>query len=562
LSLKRGIGLLLVVALAYGVLIPWLGYYWDDWLVFAEAHMGPGFEIAERQFRPLLWDARTATLGLLGERPLGWHLLALLARGLLALAFGWTASGLWPERRLETAAASLLFAVYPGFSGQPLAAIYSHVLLQFAIHLASFGAMVHGLRRPRLMLPMTLLALGLLALSLLLSEYFVGLELLRPALLWMAMERSPDRPAGTWRAVLRRWSPYMAPLAIYVIWRFAFSGAPESYDPALALGNALNHPIAALASRARIILADLVSLGPMAWAQVLGPDLLPEDDSQRAVVLSWAVSAAVAAVAAAVLRSRRPGLEGAGAGIAWGREAFGLGLVASCLGQLPLWLAGRGIRLGTLFDRYGLPAAVGSSLAAAGLIFLLVRTRRQQAACVAILVGLAAGVHVRNANQYRLDWAAQRSFFWQLSWRLPDPPCGARLLVSTGGQAMAYTSDHALAVPVNWMFPRHRGPCELQVRGGSGAVRPGEGVTADYRPPACLRVAAPAPPPASSAAAVPEEVFGAEPAHGWCFFFQQAELARARGDGKALARWGEEVRRRGLGPADDAEWTAFLGEDL
>jgi hypothetical protein len=557
LSLKRGSGLLLVVALAYGVLVPWLGYYWDDWLVFADDHMGPGFEIAERQFRPLLWDARTATLGLLGTRPLGWHLLALLARGLLALAFWWTASGLWPERRLETAAASLLFAVYPGFSGQPLAAIYSHILLQFAIHLASFGAMVHGLRRPRLALPMTLLAMALLALSLLLSEYFVGLELLRPALLWMAMERSPARPAGTWRTVLRRWSPYVAPLAVYLIWRFALSQAPESYDPSLALGNALRHPIAALASRARIVLADLVSLGPMAWARVLGPDLLPEDDSQRAVVFSWIVSAAVAAVAAAVLRSRRPDPEGAGAGIAWGREAFGLGLAAGCLGQLPLWLAGRGIRLGTLFDRYGLPGAVGSSLAAAGLIFLLVRTRRQQAACVAILVGLAAGVHVRNANQYRLDWAAQRAFFWQLSWRVPNLPCGALLLVPADGGGMSYSADHALSVPVNWIYPRNRGACGVRVRtvrsaaSLAGLAGAGDSLAVAYRPPECLRVLRPDEPdlaglsPLARAAspysnpaivdlrqpagvAVPAEVFGDEPPHDGCFYFQKGELARAR----------------------------------
>ena len=556
MSWKRGIGLLLVVVLAHGALIPWLGYYWDDWLVFAGDHLGLSFGSSERQFRPLLWQARAATLELLGARPLHWHLLALLARGMLALAFGWTLGGLWPERRFETAAASLLFAVYPGFGGQPLAAIYSHVLLQMAVHLASFGAMVQAVRRPRLALPMTLLAAALLALSLLLSEYFVGLELLRPVLLWLALERPPERV----RAVLRRWSPYAALLAVYLVWRFAFFAAPERYDPALALAEVLRHPFAALAARIQVALADLASLGPMAWARVLGPDLLPVDDSQRAVAFSWMVSAAAAAVAASALRSRRPGPDDAEPGIAWGRQALGLGLIACCLGQLPLWLAGREIRLGTLFDRYALPAAVGSSMAAAGLIFLLVRTRRQQAACVAILAGLAAGFHVRNANGYRLDWAAQRSFFWQLSWRLPDPPCGARLLVSTGGEAMAYTGDHALAVPVNWMFPRHRGPCELQVRGASGAARPGEGVAVDYRPPACLRVAAPDPPPLSSAAAVPEDVFGAEPPHGWCFFFQQAELARARGDREALARWGEEVRRRGLGPADDVEWAAFRGE--
>src|SRR6185436_15892600 len=97
-------GILLVVALAYGTLLPFLGYYWDDWLVIAGNHQD--VKIVEQQFRPFLWATRAATFNLLGERPLPWHLLALLARGLSALAFWWTASGLLPKRSFEMTVAS------------------------------------------------------------------------------------------------------------------------------------------------------------------------------------------------------------------------------------------------------------------------------------------------------------------------------------------------------------------------------------------------------------------------------------------------------------------------
>jgi hypothetical protein len=529
-------GILLIAALAYGTLIPWLGYYWDDWLIFADDHLGLSFGSAEQQFRPLLWELRHLTLEAIGARPLHWHLLALLARCLAALAGWWLLAGVWPEQRFGAAAGSLLFAVYPGFSGQPLGAIYSHVLLQLAVHLASLGAMVQGLRRPRLAVPMTVLSAVLLVFGLLLSEYFVGLELLRPVVLWMVLRSSPRAPASG-RAVLRGWSPYLAVLSAYLVWRLAFFEAPGRYDASRLLAGFLDSPIATLASRLRIALADLVRLGPLAWARGLAPESLPAGwESPSAVALSWGISAA-AGIAAGVLLSRRRAPGAGGPGVAWGREALLLGLVATCLGQLPLWLAGREVELGTLFDRYALPAAFGSSLAMAGLIAWLVRTWAQQVACVALLVGLAAGLHVRNANQYRHDWEAQRSFFWQLSWRLPELECGARLLVLVDGSGMAYTADHALSVPINWMFPHHRGPCEIRVQTARSAAalvdRMGsrDSLAIAYRPPACLRVLRTASPDLRhpGGVAVPTEVFGEEPAHDGCFHVQQAEMRRDRG---------------------------------
>ncbi|HEX3129951.1 MAG TPA: hypothetical protein VH394_21640 [Thermoanaerobaculia bacterium] len=497
-------GLLLVAALAYGVLIPWLGYYWDDWLVFSR---GLSFDAVAHQDRPLLWEARELTGLALGARPLGWHLLALVARWLTAVACWALLDGLWPARRRETVMAALLFLVYPGFSGQPLGAIYGHILLQLALHLASFAVMVHGLRRPNLIVPSIVLSAALLAGSLALSEYFVGLELLRPLLIWMTLKDSP-------RKAVLRWSPYLAVLSAYLVWRLFFFAAPARYDTGSVASAFLNHPIAALAGRARIALADLVRLVPMAWARVLEPDALPVGwESPRAVLLAWGI-AGLAALASGVLLFRQR----EDPDTAWAREGLLLGLAAVCLGQLPFWLSGREVRLGTLFDRYALPAAFGSALVVTGLIAGLLRTPRQQAACAMVLVGLAAGLHVRNANGYRHDWEAQKSFFWQLSRRLPEVGCGARLRVSLGGQAMAYTADHALAVPVNWMYPGHRGDCEIRV--GAAA---GDGIVIDYRPPACLRVLGAAKRTGGPRAAVPVEVFGKEPVEDGCYRGREGE---------------------------------------
>ena len=38
---------------------------------------------------------------------------------------------------------------------------------------------------------------------------------------------------------------------------------------------------------------------------------------------------------------------------------------------------------------------------------------------LAVLLGLAAGVHFQNANTFRRDGNVQNALFWQMTWRIP-----------------------------------------------------------------------------------------------------------------------------------------------
>jgi hypothetical protein len=53
-------------------------------------------------------------------------------------------------------------------------------------------------------------------------------------------------------------------------------------------------------------------------------------------------------------------------------------------------------------------------------------------------------------------------------------------------------------------------------------------------------------------------VFGAEPIHGWCYFYQKAELARQVGDWETVSALSVESASQNLIPADPVEWTPFL----
>jgi len=58
--------------------------------------------------------------------------------------------------------------------------------------------------------------------------------------------------------------------------------------------------------------------------------------------------------------------------------------------------------------------------------------------------------------------------------------------------------------------------------------------------------------------APPEIIFGEEPAHGWCYFYEKAALARQRGDWDEVYALDAEASQQGRVAKDPIEWMPFL----
>jgi hypothetical protein len=56
----------------------------------------------------------------------------------------------------------------------------------------------------------------------------------------------------------------------------------------------------------------------------------------------------------------------------------------------------------------------------------------------------------------------------------------------------------------------------------------------------------------------PAAVFGEEPEHGWCYYFEQADLAQQQGNWLYVAHLGDDAQAKGLHPNDAIEWMPFL----
>ena len=52
----------------------------------------------------------------------------------------------------------------------------------------------------------------------------------------------------------------------------------------------------------------------------------------------------------------------------------------------------------------------------------------------------------------------------------------------------------------------------------------------------------------------PEEIFGPEPEHNWCYYYQKISLAVQRGDWEAAAAYAEQASAAGFEPYNRSEW--------
>jgi hypothetical protein len=586
--LTAPVALLALCALVYFPLIYRLGFYWDDWpSAWFHSLWGPaGYLRSFASDRPALAWVFMVTSSVLGESPAGWQVFGLLARWLASLAFWWLLLGVWPQHERPAFWAAALFAVYPGFSQQYIAFTYSNAFLVQALTLVSFGGMVWAYRLRRWFWPLLALSLLAQALSLAMTEYFFGLELLRPALLYVAFAGpaagASRFPWGRVRQALLRWTPFLAVWIPFGIDRVFFHKTPRGNI--VLFEQLAADPFGALLGLARTIAGDFAEVNFLGWFWRLNPRLLNDFDQNIQVMFGGlAVATFIFTLAYLLLQSRpKPG-EAAQPRPAerWAWQAIGLGVYAFLAGGWTIWVTNLHIELLFPWDRFTLITMLGTALLIAGLIGLaearLKRLGWLALAVLALLAAVSAGLQFQHRLVYRQEWLAQRNFLWQLAWRIPDLEPGTVLLTSE--LPFVYYSDNSLTAPINWMYaPENRSETipyllyDVEARLGLDlpAIEPGQPVEMRYRavtfegstsqavvvfydPPRCVKVIdpqvdrflpvkplyiremVPLSQPAlirtgSPDSALPEHILGAEPPRGWCYYFEKAELYGQSGD--------------------------------
>lgn len=570
--------LLLLHLAAYGPLIPWLGLFWDDWPSIWFLHfLGPqGYGQVFAEDRPLLGWLFQLTTPLLGESTLAWQVFGFLARWVASLAFWGLLRQAFPGRPRIADWAAILFAVYPGFKQQYIAVTYSHVFLIQAVFFLSLFWMLRAVRPPasrpiHLRWLEYILSVLSSAFAMFTVEYFFGLELLRPVLLWQRQDESPFRKRLA--HTLLAWLPFAGLMTVFLLWRVIWSETPRG--EVTLLESLQQSPVATLLGLLRSdILPDMYESSVLAWAQTV--NFLRFEHFGLLPTLAFALVAVAAGLSSAFwLRSylRAEAMEHPF------RLSVGLtlaGVFALFVGGWPFWATNLPIELRFPWDRFTLAMMPGASLLITGLVSLLRQTRWQRIVLSA-MIGLAVGTHFETANIYRRDWNRQAAFFWQLIWRAPGIQPGTVLITSE--LPFTYYSDNSLTAPLNWIYspdtlaqpmPYLLSALESRLGARIEVLEPDQPIYQPYRatafsgttsqaillyytPPGCVKLLDPAKdarlpqkprylsdamklsqldliiPQPESPAQPPPSIFGQPPEANWCYYFEKAELAAQQG---------------------------------
>ena len=205
--------LLVVSVLAYGLLLPQMGFFWDELpMTWIRYQLGP--DAMTRYFstnRPVWGMLYQLTTTLLPQTPIYWEMLALVVRWVSAVLVWLIARNIWRGRAEFAVIASLAFLLYPGFNQQWTSFLYSHFFIVLCFLLLSFLCSIWAERRSDRRLVFSLGGVILAGLNLWMMEYFFVLELLRPLLILRVVVEA--QPGIALRQALRRtmtgWWPYL-----------------------------------------------------------------------------------------------------------------------------------------------------------------------------------------------------------------------------------------------------------------------------------------------------------------------------------------------------------------
>jgi len=545
------------------------------------------------------------TTAAFGGNPIIWQIVGILTRFLIAFSAWWAFCQVWPQNRQQILYVVLLIIVFPGYGQQWVALTHvNQEMIPLIFYLLSIGMTAYSIRQPQNKWAKPL-ALVFAFLGLFPTEYFIGFELIRGLIIFYLIK------GETFFARIKKtfiqWSGYLALWLANFGWLYWYYRSSDYVSYKL---NNLDAPFTKLVAIEPVsflggLANTLWTAGVLSWTQAINIFSPPYKTINIAAIMLVTITS----VAIAFCLHRLDLSSTSSRDNTWAFQAIGLGLLGIFVGRLPSWIAGLPFQLNFDFDRLMISAMVGSCFLLAGIIDLLVRAKKAQIYIISGLLAISIGFQFVRANTFKNDLILTRRYFWQMAWRIPAMQPGTILITSQ--MPMLYESDYQLTSPLNWIYSPIQSSNQLNFAilsmdrrlGGDKlpSLVPGQTIHFDYRTTAftgstsdmialyaplqsCLKVLDPvyydqtaqltrfigpiadtisysnisrikvdSPQPN-----LPPELFGREPEHTWCYYYEKADLARQNDDWNLARQLLDEAKSKGYNPQDPLEWLIVI----
>jgi hypothetical protein len=449
--------LLMACILAYGIMIPWLGLYSDDWILLS-TFQKMGSAGLTRYFatnRPVWGWIYQVTLPLLGKTPWHWHLFGLFWHWTASVSLWWLVSLVWPRQKNLALWAALLFAVYPGFNLQPISMSFGHIFIVYTAFLLSACFLILACRNPKKAWFYTTMAIATSLVNLLCMEYFLLLHLLQPVLLWFFFQNGTPGFRQRLLLIAKTWWPYLLLFIGNLVWRiFFFKFQTHNYEYLflerlkLGAGPALVH-------LAETMLTDWWNTSVMAWVDVFRLPFHLNGSRTDLFFIGISAGAAGFFFLSILWLGSRSKDETGDRKDAW--QIMTLGCLALILAGGPFWLTEIKVDLNGFASRFTLPFIFGAVLIFSGLVHSLRLPRWAGTAFLALILGLSIGSQFLTNNDFRREWVVQKELFWQLAWRIPalEPDTIVFMSEMPGSHHITYAT---LSAMFDWSFQPEPAP--------------------------------------------------------------------------------------------------------
>ncbi len=611
--------ILLILVIAGLTYLPHLSQatiYRDDWYYTMDRLIG-GSGVFQEMFRidrPARGPLFEAYFQLFGVQPFPYHMSSFLWRAASGLAALWLFRQLWPRQRLATSIMALLFALYPGylrwmegFENQP------RILSSF-LEALSIALTLQAIRTPRATLKIFAWFGSILTgwAYLALVDFAFGMEVFRMLCVFLLVNRDQENLPFVKRSVsaLRAWGIAALIPSGFLFWRFfLFHNERQATDVGLQLSYLFASPFTTGAMWLLRLLQSTFNVTIPAWGSSLFQSLfeIPLPISMLGI---WVAGIVVLLFVGTSLSIEK--LDNSSKQLdvvpnqTWQVEAIFVGLAGVLAGVVPVIVANRYVSV-EAYSHYALPASLASVMVVVGILSLI-NFRPIRLGVAAVLVLLAVLTHYSVSLRILHEESVIAQFWHQVVWRAPGIKAGTTLFVSY--PSVSYGEDvDAVAGPANFLYfpeqtnqipavyplialPQMDYTTIYVLRGGqerTSGYRTHVGeidydnmlVISQPTENACVHVIDSQSPRysnedsaqvlllgqyskienviANASAPLPAEfIFGREPAHTWCYYYQQAELAIQNGAWEDVIEIGEEVNQLDLQPKDRIEWTPFL----
>ena len=582
------LALFIVTILAYGLSFWRLGFYWDD-LPISWIRYRLGTEATTLYFsdsRPVWALLYQLTGFVIPLKPAIWQLFAMFWRWAGVYAFYLVIAGIVPKRKDIAFFLSLFILLYPGFNQQWVSYVYSHFFIVLFFLLISWHLMLRKKTIPAMIFS---------ALHLLMFEYFFLLEFMRPVILFLSMRDEPMMIRERLIKVFKAWVPYIGVIIFVLLYRsLVYSHPGFGYSLTDELARA---PIETFTQLVKEVLSGLWFAAVGAWMQVFQfPN--PSINGLRTTILYVAVVLIIGAFVFIINRLNEEQVKNTRYDTYW---LLGLGAVMLLMGGVPYWVTNLPVTLGFPANRALLSFMFGSCFLLIGLIELL--PSRLKYFVAVLFVTLSAGRQFLWSIDYLRDWENQKNMFWQLAWRTPGIKPDTLLLMN---EELLFNADNSISAPLNWIYKTDAGtdmdyfiayptnrlgnslaslemdvPIRYDYIAGRFDGNTSEALAFYYDPPSCLRLLEPdldsknrfihdeslmreASALSNPDRIIPEQqavmpaIYGPEPEHRWCYYFEKADLARQFGDWDEVAKLGDKAFKLDDFPNNPVERFVFI----